>query len=611
MRIFADKNAWAEALKGFSADSTKIQGALLPDIQLPKTTLQTFQNYKTCVAEYKAALSQYNTLLTADLDRMDSMVGEMFNLDSYMASSLSSAGTAAPTSAGTGSAATAPASCVAPAAPAGTAGGALDVDITEVYTAQDEHLSKGEPMAEGFEAMLGDCDKMGAPGILEGGLSRQMNIYFSEVHKTILETLNSGIGCISIGLSRSIAAFHGSVDTSDTTLIKQEHIESTKESVQTYETSAGSIYGEIDSELKAISDIVSIPSPDFSTLLTNTQSAKDYLDKVIRHMGEFDAANAGNADAVRDLTASLNTTMTKINAYSSGGTLNYKAGDFDNNSAALRDLAGKAGEAEQGFLDLLNAGGNFIDNATDPGTYLDFGSEAIRISGNIMKAMKNGVRIVKEVGANGTIYAKIIGDPAVLRTVGLNSWGNGTMIKIDPPSKAGETFMDLIKKSEDFSDAATLSNLTNTSRLSTMGSAFQNSLKQSADDFLHPFKDWSQASKIGKTGKVLGVVGNVISVGTNVYDYWANDGKISADEIDDIVIDSAVDIATGYGAMAAGAAVGSLIVPPLGTVVGAGVGLAINTAVNWKFGDPPKSAVDHVKDGIKDGINKIGSWLGF
>lgn len=77
----------------------------------------------------------------------------------------------------------------------------------------------------------------------------------------------------------------------------------------------------------------------------------------------------------------------------------------------------------------------------------------------------------------------------------------------------------------------------------------------------------------------------------------------SGENLKNFGLDAAVDVGMGAGATAAGAAIGSLFLPPLGTVVGAGAGIAINAAITIKFGGPPaESVVDHVKDFAKHPI---------
>src|SRR5699024_5128250 len=76
-----------------------------------------------------------------------------------------------------------------------------------------------------------------------------------------------------------------------------------------------------------------------------------------------------------------------------------------------------------------------------------------------------------------------------------------------------------------------------------------------------------------------------------------------------IIVGSAVDIGGSSLAAASGAAVGSLLLPPIGTVVGAAVGVGIGYAISKKFGKPPKSVLDHTKDKVNKTINKIAGWF--
>lgn len=120
------------------------------------------------------------------------------------------------------------------------------------------------------------------------------------------------------------------------------------------------------------------------------------------------------------------------------------------------------------------------------------------------------------------------------------------------------------------------------------------------------FKKWkgSGVTNFSRFGKGLGIVGT----GLTVFDNASEDFKdgVNGESVKNFVVDTTVDVGSGAATTAAGAALGSLILPPLGTVVGAGLGVAFNFGLNYKYGNPPKSTVDHIKSGIKDGINKVG-----
>lgn len=130
------------------------------------------------------------------------------------------------------------------------------------------------------------------------------------------------------------------------------------------------------------------------------------------------------------------------------------------------------------------------------------------------------------------------------------------------------------------------------------------------------FKGWKGATTATKLTKAAGIVGNGLTVISNVYDNMYVDGQwqVNAGTVKEFVVDTTVDITTGAGAAAAGAAIGSLIVPPAGTVIGAGLGVGINWVINKEFDFlGGKSAVDWAKDGaneLVEGIGKVADYVG-
>jgi hypothetical protein len=116
------------------------------------------------------------------------------------------------------------------------------------------------------------------------------------------------------------------------------------------------------------------------------------------------------------------------------------------------------------------------------------------------------------------------------------------------------------------------------------------------------YDDWigfkGAASNI-KASKALGIAGTVIMVGENGYSAY-KEGSIKK-----FAVDTSVDLASGVGSMAAGAAIGSFFLPPVGTVVGAAAGAVINLGLNWKFMDGKKSIVDVTKDFVSNPVDSV------
>lgn len=160
------------------------------------------------------------------------------------------------------------------------------------------------------------------------------------------------------------------------------------------------------------------------------------------------------------------------------------------------------------------------------------------------------------------------------------------------------------------------------------GSSFTKTLKSNfnlLDDF--NYKGIKEMDHLSQAGKVIGTAGTVFTIGgdvvDNFYDPVTRTWSFSGNQAADCAWDIGVDLAAGAGSTAVGAAVGSLIVPPVGTVVGAGVGMAVDAVANnvkiWDVdGDGQKdSFVDAVKIGGHAAIDWVGDkagdvcdWLG-
>ena len=133
---------------------------------------------------------------------------------------------------------------------------------------------------------------------------------------------------------------------------------------------------------------------------------------------------------------------------------------------------------------------------------------------------------------------------------------------------------------------------------------------------------YKKVSKIGKAGHVLGAIGTLVTVGSNVSENMIDDYgnlNITPDSVQDTISDSAVDIVSGAGAMAAGMAIGTAAFPGVGTVAGAVIGFVIGGAINGianldvkdMDGDGEKdSLVDITKLGVDSFCDRVGNLLG-
>jgi hypothetical protein len=133
---------------------------------------------------------------------------------------------------------------------------------------------------------------------------------------------------------------------------------------------------------------------------------------------------------------------------------------------------------------------------------------------------------------------------------------------------------------------------------------------------LGDFSEAGSVSRLGKfmkvgakVGKAVGVVGTVLTVGLDVADgfYDERTESFSGDFNTSKVVGS---LAVDGGLIAGSVVIGAFIGGPVGAVVGGVVGLVITGVLDtWKFGEPPKTPLEHARVFCGDVAEGVGNWF--
>ncbi|HEM3214373.1 TPA: hypothetical protein U0918_002003, partial [Streptococcus suis 12814] len=118
----------------------------------------------------------------------------------------------------------------------------------------------------------------------------------------------------------------------------------------------------------------------------------------------------------------------------------------------------------------------------------------------------------------------------------------------------------------------------------------------------------SGLGKVGKAAKGLGMLGTVVEVGVNIQENFIDDTTSSTGEkIRNFAIDQGVDLVTGTGATAVGAAVGGFLgtlipIPGAGTAIGIAAGMYLGNLIDNQGLDflGGKSISEAAKDTLTD-----------
>lgn len=293
--------------------------------------------------------------------------------------------------------------------------------------------------------------------------------------------------------------------------------------------------------------------------------------------------------------------------------------DFDQN------ISNQSGESSKknDYKDI------FDDYARDPA--IGFGSAALN-SGKLLITNKN--LKFKMFRQDGKIFIKIK-DGIILNNKDYMKYRNLIKSDLGGKWKWNRNFMSrLTDEGVPLYDEATkrtfksnLNKLSNTqfddlnkyvsqigqSKFKVMGSTFKNTFTENAKVW-DSFTGWKGASTMTKTGKGLGILGLGLTAYKNITDDFYNSEtgcwEFKGENLKEFAVDLTVDVGTGAGAMAVGAAVaGALILPPAGMIAGAVLGVGINTLINVEIGNPPRSIVDRTKDIANKTVDLVGNKL--
>lgn len=128
------------------------------------------------------------------------------------------------------------------------------------------------------------------------------------------------------------------------------------------------------------------------------------------------------------------------------------------------------------------------------------------------------------------------------------------------------------------------------------------------DDFDWRASNISGLGNVGKVAKGAGLVGTVVEVGSNIRENFIDDTRSSTGEkIRNFAIDQGVDLVTGTGATAIGAAVGGFLgtlipIPGAGTAIGIATGMYLGNLIDNQGLDflGGKSVSKATKDALTD-----------
>ncbi|WP_172372763.1 T7SS effector LXG polymorphic toxin [Sporosarcina jiandibaonis] len=511
------------------------------------------------------------------------------------------------------------------------------VELIDIQTKLHEELKMITAKLQIVKSKTNDINKLAS---FQGKTATAAKAYFQSVHVNSLDELEQTINRLRKNYDKVLIEFANTIDNSSTAVITDDYLNQLNKNVVTIQNGILDTHEEGKQVIQNVSDIVPLPNPNITSFKKSVDTSQKYVTSVNKKLNEFDKSAL---KIIEDSQEAVGQIQSKIGVQ----TLNRLMGIhsyadqinlIQRNNNEINELSlDSEGDSKKQSKGIYLGAGLFLDFMTNidsenylklpsqlyihskldkktrsllksKGTYL-FTKEAYRMINNKLsfgmykynsKELMNLFKQHQTKALNkdtlkgltqgwepyGTERGKLAMSKEFDKLYGLDKYRElQKLTKLGKAKTAVTTF----------ADEFVLNKVRATTEWKNPKVAFENT-KQSVKSAITDFKAQNPLGKGAKiAGKGLGVLSLGIIVDQNIKDNKGDTQKI--------VVGTAVDTAFSAGAAATGAAFGSFIIPPIGTVAGAVVGVGVNALTNIGWGDPPKSVTDRTKDLVNSSVD--------
>jgi len=540
----------------------------------------------------------------------------------------------------------------------------VKVDYSEITDTYKDFFEAQNNQIEIFQQMRTALLKCSTLESFSGDAADHVKAYLTDLHINLVNTFGLALMELEIRLLTLEQDFSACVDNSDTAILDNEYIAGVSQKITGYMSTFDELLSEDQAIISRISDLLPLGALSDSTY-TSLQDTQSKTDTCRINLENFDTSHASDLSSLNELFTNIDQAFLYMGQVCTPAGITYTAGACNtlpwsqNISTYQIEAYFYAKKADPNFYDTI-----YIALAADTGLdvfdlLIDDADEA-NID-DILKYVRSLSSASDQIGiagltADGTAVSESAVDAIKLFRSGLvfttteSSAGifvsvttrAGTLLTMDGQISAlkaagigqvkCKTIRALFESPEGLLVKSNLSGVKVTEAFD-----YVNTDWEALSDLSNQVKsgDFSEAGTLSKFGNVLKSAGTAITIVTSVitvgidvadscYDERTKSLAISNIDGSDLAADIAVDaaaIAAPYGAtvvatgvatiIAESALVGTLAipVPVIGTIAGLVVGALILAGTLIKFGEPPKSAVDNVKDWAEDTTEDIGQWF--
>jgi len=508
-------------------------------------------------------------------------------------------------------------------------------DCYDLKDAYRQFLEKQQNYIDRLQQMRDAMQRFAGVDSFKGAAADAAKSYVTEVQMNVVDSIELALMEYEIRLMALIRDFNANVDSSADAVVEDTVISGAQSKVEGFIKPIAGYEKSIEDELKSVSDIITVPHPDYYMYNLYMAGAVETLKETLQDMRDFERRHDADMDNVKKLLAAVDSALSWMGKTGKPGS--YKSG-----SVAKTDWMQAMFDGQiKAFFYASSADPNFVDTV-----YFDIALQTglTTIGASLPKNVDAGL-LMKIL--NGTLNASDV--PPDLKELfdAVQAYKQGLRIvsSIDP--KTGETILKVVsatglalsqsKKIEFLKDLGLTKGMNAAAISSLAKRLFSTGVALTGVDAL------KLAGGLTVSKDALSALTKVAGVGDDAMGFWKSFGNgiketpgvdkalfgisIGLDVVDGLYDErtkkmtgsfdgakfagkATSDTAQFLIPIIAGAAAGTVATPGVGTVVGAAAGLIVAGANFITWGEPPKNIFEHrISDPIEDMAHDAKNFL--
>lgn len=213
------------------------------------------------------------------------------------------------------------------------------VDLAEVTAFSSKVNTSSQDVELSLDAVIDGVNKIRSMESFTGSAASSAKKYFGELHLSLSDAFQVLFISLNEHLKEHVEKFQSGVDSSSEAIVQTDYLETIKQELDTeYQKLSGYQRG-VSGIIDDISDIVSISTPSFSSVINDYRDTAKIIDELDKNLNSFTNKGKGHDNTTKEIIHHIEVIMRKANVATGEARFSdFKSGTANKDVLETKDL---------------------------------------------------------------------------------------------------------------------------------------------------------------------------------------------------------------------------------------------------------------------------------